>query len=122
MYGNEPDSWDEGLEGWDRLRFITNCFTRLRYCNTDGKLCLKSKGEPGTQVDGFQPWFEVPERNSKDLRIIFGHWSTLGLYRANGVFSLDTGCLWGGLLTAMRLDGDKSIYSFNCPGHKRAGG
>ena len=123
MYGNEPDIWDEGLEGWDRLRFITNCFTRLRYCSADGQLCLKSKGEPGTQLPGFQPWFEIPERKSKDLRVVFGHWSTLGLYQGHNVYSLDTGCLWGGLLTAMRLDGplsgDRGIYSFNCPGHKR---
>ncbi len=125
MYGNEPDVWDEGLQGWDRLRFITNCFTRLRFCNANGQLCLKSKGEPGTQPEGYMPWFEVPERNSKDLPVVFGHWSTLGLYRDNNVISLDTGCLWGGLLTAMRLDGSPAehwnIYSFDCPGHKRAG-
>lgn len=121
MYGNEPDIWDENLQGWDRLRFITNCFSRLRYCNSEGQLCLKSKGEPGTQPKGYLPWFEVPGRKSKDMRIIFGHWSTLGLYRDNGVFSLDTGCLWGGLLTAMHLESDMSIYSYVCPGHKRPG-
>ena len=130
MYGNEPDNWDENLEGWNRLRFITNCFTRLRYCDVNGKLCFKSQGEPGTQLPGLQPWFEIPERKSKDLRIVFGHWSTLGLYQDSfsqkgGIFALDTGCLWGGLLTAMRLDGPLSggrgIYSFDCPGHKRPG-
>lgn len=121
MYGNEPDIWNENLEGWERLRFITNCFTRLRYCNADGQLCLKSQGEPGTQPDGYMPWFEVPDRHSKDMRIVFGHWSTLGLYRENGVYALDTGCLWGGLLTAMHLETDLSIYSYDCPGHKRPG-
>ena len=130
MYGDEPDTWNENLAGWERLRFITNCFTRLRYCNADGQLCLQSRGEPGTQLPGFLPWYEIPERKSKDLRIVFGHWSTLGLYRESfgqrgGVFALDTGCLWGGLLTAMRLDGPLSdgreIYSYNCPGHKRPG-
>lgn len=129
MYGDEPDTWDENLEGWDRLRFITNCFTRLRYCSVEGKLCLQSQGEPGTQLPGFQPWFDIAERKSKDLRIVFGHWSTLGLYRDSfgqgGVYALDTGCLWGGLLTAMRLDGslsgDRGIYSYDCPGHKRPG-
>jgi bis(5'-nucleosyl)-tetraphosphatase (symmetrical) len=130
MYGNEPDVWDENLAGWERLRFITNCFTRLRYCNDDGRLCLQSQGEPGTQQPGFQPWFEITGRKSIDLRIVFGHWSMLGLYRdsfgqGGGIFAIDTGCLWGGLLTAMRLDGasggNREIYSYDCPGHKRPG-
>ena len=121
MYGNEPDTWNENLQGWDRLRFITNCFSRLRFCNADGKLCLKSKGEPGTQPPGYLPWFEVPGRKSQSQRLVFGHWSTLGLYRNNNVYSLDTGCLWGGLLTAMHLDSDMSIYSYACPGHHRPG-
>lgn len=121
MYGNEPDTWNEKLEGWDRLRFITNCFSRLRFCNAKGRLCLKSKGEPGTQPEGYMPWFEVPGRASRDMRIIFGHWSTLGLYHDNNVFSLDTGCLWGGLLTAMHLESDMSIYSYACPGHQCPG-
>ncbi len=130
MYGDKPDVWDEKLAGWERLRFITNCFTRLRYCNTDGQLCLQSKGEPGTQLPGFQPWFEIPDRKNKELRIVFGHWSMLGLYRdsfnqGGSVFALDTGCLWGGLLTAMRLDGasggNRETYSYDCPGNKRPG-
>lgn len=121
MYGNEPDIWDDRLEGWDRLRFITNCFSRLRYCDGNGRLCLKSKGEPGTQPEGYMPWFEVPGRKSRDLRVVFGHWSTLGLYRENGVFSLDTGCLWGGLLTAMHLESDMGVYSLACPGHQHPG-
>ncbi|WP_455198201.1 symmetrical bis(5'-nucleosyl)-tetraphosphatase [Kaarinaea lacus] len=119
MYGNEPDIWDENLQGWERLRFITNCFSRLRYCNDEGRLCLKSKGEPGTQPDGYRPWYEIPDRKSSDIRIIFGHWSTLGLFRTQNIFSLDTGCLWGGLLTAMHLESDMSIYSYQCPGHQR---
>ena len=130
MYGDEPNIWDEDLVGWERLRFITNCFTRLRYCNADGQLCLQSKGEPGTQIPGYVPWFQISERKSKDLHIVFGHWSTLGLYQdsfsqGGGVFALDTGCLWGGQLTAMRLDGasgsKREIYSYDCPGHKRPG-
>lgn len=119
MYGNEPDIWDENLDGWDRLRFITNCFSRLRYCDSAGRLCLKSKGEPGTQPEGYMPWYEVPGRKSRDKRIIFGHWSTLGLYRDSGVYSLDTGCLWGGLLTAMHLGSDMSVTSFACPGYQQ---
>lgn len=117
MYGNEPDVWDDSLEGWDRLRFIVNCFTRLRYCDAGGQLCLEAKGEPGTQPAGTLPWFEVPGRRSRDLAIIFGHWSTLGLYRDNNVIAIDTGCLWGGLLTALRLE-DGAIFSFACAGHR----
>lgn len=115
MYGNEPDVWDESHSGWDRLRFITNCFTRMRYCDGQGHLYLNAKGKPGTQPVGTQPWFEIPQRRSQDVRIIFGHWSTLGLYRGNGVTALDTGCLWGGLLTAFRLD-DGAVFSYTCEG------
>jgi bis(5'-nucleosyl)-tetraphosphatase (symmetrical) len=119
MYGDEPGIWDDELTGWDRLRFITNCFTRLRFCKANGEQCLKAKGEPGTQPTGCLPWFEAPGRNSRELRVVFGHWSTLGLYRNNGVISLDTGCLWGDQLTAMRLDGDRAVFSYECPGYKR---
>ena len=121
MYGDEPNVWSDELAGWDRLRFITNCFTRLRFCKADGEQCLKAKGEPGTQPAGCLPWFEVPGRNSRELRVVFGHWSTLGLYQGNGVISLDTGCLWGDRLTAMRLGDDGAILSYECPGYKRPG-
>lgn len=122
MYGDQPDRWDENLKGWERLRFSVNCFTRLRYCTADGRLGLRHKGEPGTQPPECLPWFEVPSRKSRGLRIVFGHWSTLGLYQRDGVLALDTGCLWGGMLTAARLDGDGEIFSFDCPGHRRPGG
>lgn len=117
MYGNEPDYWDESHSGWDRLRFITNCFTRLRYCDADGQLCLEAKGEPGTQPPGAMPWFEVPQRKSQGMRILFGHWSTLGLYRDRGVIALDTGCLWGGMLTALRLQ-DGAVFCYDCAPHQ----
>lgn len=117
MYGNEPDYWDESHSGWDRLRFITNCFTRLRYCDADGRLYLKSKGEPGSQAHGLFPWYQLEQRKSRELNIIFGHWSTLGLYRGEGVSSLDTGCLWGGLLTALRLS-DGAVFSYACNGYQ----
>jgi bis(5'-nucleosyl)-tetraphosphatase (symmetrical) len=104
MYGNRPDLWDPALTGWDRLRFITNCFTRLRYCDSSGRLALEEKGPPGSQPEHLKPWFECEGRKSRDLRILFGHWSTLGAYDAPGVHALDTGCLWGGQLTAIRLD------------------
>jgi bis(5'-nucleosyl)-tetraphosphatase (symmetrical) len=117
MYGNEPDYWDESHAGWDRLRFITNCFTRLRYCDAQGHLYLQAKGAPGSQPENAMPWYEHPQRASTALKIIFGHWSTLGLYRGHGVVALDTGCLWGGLLTAYRLD-DGEVFCCECQGYQ----
>lgn len=116
MYGNEPDYWDERHSGWDRLRFITNCFTRLRYCDQRGRLYLGAKGAPGTQPAQAMPWFAHPGRKSRGTRIIFGHWSTLGLYQGDEIVALDTGCLWGGSLTALRLD-DGAVFSHACPGN-----
>lgn len=120
MYGNKPDTWSEKLSGWDRLRFITNCFTRMRFCTEQGRLDLKDKGEPGKQRDGLLPWFHVPERASRGLRILFGHWSTLGTTDADNVFPLDTGCLWGGQLTALRLD-DLQRFEIPCAGARTPG-
>jgi len=116
MYGNYPDLWDDELEGWDRLRYITNCLTRLRYCNENGLLCLSAKGAPGSQPDGFKPWFEVTGRATSNERILFGHWSTLGIRDDHNVHSLDSGCLWGGALCALRLDQKTpQRISINCP-------
>lgn len=114
MYGNKPECWSEDLQGWPRLRFITNCMTRLRYCDSQGRLDLKAKGPPGTQPAPFLPWFEVPGRASANLRIIFGHWSTLDRIHAPGVYALDTGCVWGGSLTALCLD-DGRLIEVPCP-------
>ena len=104
MYGNRPNRWDPDLQGMERWRFITNCLTRLRFCESDGRLALKEKGPPGTQAPGRVPWFEHPMRRSRDQRIVFGHWSTLGYRAEDNVWALDTGCLWGGALTLLRLD------------------
>jgi bis(5'-nucleosyl)-tetraphosphatase (symmetrical) len=107
MYGDAPKRWSERLVGWDRLRFITNCLTRLRYCGADGTLALEEKGPPSRRTAGLIPWFQVPGRASDGMGIVFGHWSTLRMdpeamaqYR---VYPLDTGCCWGGQLTAMEL-------------------
>jgi len=116
MYGNEPDMWTNDLRGWERLRFITNCFTRLRYCDENGRLGLAFKGAPGSQPAGYRPWFEIPRRHSRPLSIVFGHWSTLGHRDDPGVFPLDSGCLWGGQLTALRLDGAPRWTRIPCPG------
>jgi bis(5'-nucleosyl)-tetraphosphatase (symmetrical) len=104
MYGDTPDLWSEDLRDAERWRFMTNCFTRMRYCTREGRLDLKAKGKPEKQQSGLYPWFQAPGRRSADARILFGHWSTLGLVQQNNVTSLDTGCVWGGSLTAMRLD------------------
>lgn len=104
MYGNQPSMWDPALHGMDRWRFVTNCLTRLRFCNPDGSLALKEKGPPGTEKPGRVPWFDYPGRKTRGERIVFGHWSTLGYHAGDGVWGLDTGCLWGGALTLLRLD------------------
>lgn len=116
MYGDEPDHWDGKLAGADRMRFIVNCFTRLRYVTADGRLALGHKGPPGTQPDGQVPWFEHPDRENADLHIVFGHWSTLERRTRDRIYPLDTGCVWGGRLTALQLDGDGGWFSVECPG------
>ena len=104
MYGNSPNKWSKTLKGWDRLRYITNCFTRLRYCHDDGRLALKFKGEPKDKPKGELAWFEMPDRKTSKNRIVFGHWSTLGTGQYGNVFSLDSGAVWGDQLTAVRID------------------
>jgi len=108
MFGDQPDRWSERLTGFARLRFTINCLTRLRYCDRDGVLNLAENGSPGTQGPSLMPWFEVPSRRSRGERIIFGHWATLQLHQTldprHEVYHLETGCTWGGHLTAMRLD------------------
>jgi len=116
MYGNQPDRWDENLTDWDRWRFIINVFTRLRYCAPDGCVHLEYKGPPGSQPSSLLPWFQVAERRSRSLRIVFGHWSTLGVWHGNGVIGLDSGCLWGRQLTAVRLDTAEPVFTgVPCP-------
>ncbi len=117
MYGNMPERWDPELKGIERLRFITNCFTRLRFCTQDGALSLRDSGAPGTQDPSLIPWYEMPERASRGQRILFGHWSTLGYGRHGDAWSLDSGCLWGGELTALRIRKKKQpkLYQLKCP-------
>lgn len=111
MYGNKPIRWSKKLAGVDRLRFITNCFSRLRYCEQDGAIDFEYKCQPGEQPDSLTPWFALEQRASKKERIIFGHWSTIGGmdFTKYNVFPVDTGCLWGGKLTAMQIDLDEPI-------------
>jgi bis(5'-nucleosyl)-tetraphosphatase (symmetrical) len=121
MYGDKPDLWSEDLRGTERLRFIVNTLTRLRVCTPEGRVALKAKGPPraGTAL---LPWFEVPGRASRDTRIVFGHWSTLGFVNAHGVLGLDTGCVWGGALTAVNLDQPIRPISIPCAGYQEPAG
>ena len=115
MYGDLPDHWNENLRGFDRLRVIVNTFTRLRYCDLNGHMDLRPKGPPGSQPPNLLPWFQIPGRHSRELKIIFGHWSELGPWQGNGVIGLDSGCLWGHTLTAVRLDaGPVEFFSVEC--------
>lgn len=122
MYGNKPDLWSERLRGAQRLRFIVNCFTRLRYCDLSGRLGLREKGPPGSQSVGYLPWFKIPRRRSADTRILCGHWSTLGYLASDNVWALDSGCIWGGSLTALRIDHEPAMpFHLNCPGARQPG-
>lgn len=106
MYGDRP-AWSPGLRGVDRERAIINVFTRMRYCTPRGRIAFEEKGTPGTQAPGLYPWYAVPGRAERDLKIACGHWSTLGLFIGHGIHGLDTGAVWGGTLTALQLDTDE---------------
>ncbi|HEY0635508.1 MAG TPA: symmetrical bis(5'-nucleosyl)-tetraphosphatase [Gammaproteobacteria bacterium] len=121
MYGNKPNLWNPALNGWERLRFIVNCFTRLRFCTPDGELEFDQKGHPDQNGTGHIPWFRAPKRCWEGMRIVFGHWSTLGLHRENNTTAIDSGCLWGGRLTALRLD-DGAPFTLPCGGYAAPGG
>lgn len=114
MYGDRPDRWDDALSGVGRWRFIVNCFTRVRFVTDDGRVALHHKGPPGSAPRGHRPWFEHPDRRSAGLNVVFGHWSTLRRDPGGGVYPLDTGCVWGGRLSALRLDADGGWFSVEC--------
>ena len=120
MYGNTPAKWDDGLEGADRLRCIVNALTRIRFCTEDGT--MEFGGTKGADADlpGYLRWFDVPGRKTRDVTVVFGHWSTLGLIMRPDIISLDTGCLWGGKLSAVCLQ-DRTVIQVDCPEYQRAG-
>jgi bis(5'-nucleosyl)-tetraphosphatase (symmetrical) len=120
MYGDEPTRWDDALAGAERLRFIVNSFTRLRYVDADGRLVLRAKGAPDKpQTKQLIPWFEAPGARWHGPRVVFGHWSTLGFLNTSTMVSLDTGCVWGGSLTGLRLDDAHAApVQVACPGFK----
>jgi bis(5'-nucleosyl)-tetraphosphatase (symmetrical) len=120
MYGNEPHRWDDRLEGYDRLRVIINAMTRLRLCTPDGRMEFRHKSAPRNMPDGYLPWYAIGKRASAGVPLIFGHWSTLGLFASDDVVALDSGCLWGNALSALNLD-SREITQIDCAGMRGTG-
>ena len=117
MYGDKPDCWHADLRGADRWRFVINVLTRLRACDADGRVNLAFKDTPAALTAPWLPWFRAPRRASAGSRIVFGHWSALGFMRTPGLLALDTGCVWGGALTAVNLD-DDAAPAVSVPSHQ----
>lgn len=124
MYGNEPDRWSNKLKGKDRLRVIVNAMTRLRFCDAEGRMDFESSESAQSAPAGLMPWFAVPGRKNANTTIAFGHWSTLGLYDGDNVLALDTGCVWGGCLTAMRFGlrkAEREVIQIRCEAAQKPG-
>ena len=113
MYSNKPRLWREERTGWKRLRLITNILTRLRFCDEFGRGIYNVSGPPGTQPKLYKPWFKHKHRQTRDITIAFGHWAALGLRIKKRYFAMDSGCVWGGRLSALRLE-DHTIYQVKC--------
>lgn len=120
MYGNLPNRWHDDLQGAERARVIINGLTRLRFCNAEGVMDFDTKEGAGSAPKGFMPWFEVPGRKTENITVVCGHWSTLGLVLRENLIALDTGCVWGGKLTAVRL-ADRAVLQVNCPQYCQPG-
>ncbi len=117
LYGSGPETWDEALAGWDRLRVLVNAMTRMRFCTTDGRMNVRAKGREAPA--GYRPWFEARPARAEPA-IICGHWSTLGLKLTERLAALDSGCVWGGTLSALRLD-DRTLVQLDCAGYRTPG-
>jgi len=113
MWGSEPAAWRDDLQGWPRLRAVVNAMTRMRFCTPDGVMDFHAKGEIDNAPEGCVPWFEAPGRRSADTVLVTGHWSALGLKILPNLLALDSGCLWGGPLTAVRLE-DRAVFQVPC--------
>jgi bis(5'-nucleosyl)-tetraphosphatase (symmetrical) len=120
MYGNQPRAWDPALTGWDRLRVIVNAMTRMRVCTPSGVMEFGHKGELADVPGGYVPWYDVPARRSRSHVVLFGHWSALGFRRGPDYLALDSGCLWGRALTAVRLE-DRQAFHVPCPASEGRG-
>jgi bis(5'-nucleosyl)-tetraphosphatase (symmetrical) len=114
LWGSEPPFWDDSLQGWDRLRVIVNAMTRMRFCTPEGVMDFRVKGPPEKAPPGCLPWFEIPGRASARHTVVCGHWSALGFRQTANLLALDSGCLWGGALTAVRLE-DRKVFQYRCP-------
>jgi bis(5'-nucleosyl)-tetraphosphatase (symmetrical) len=114
MYGNQPDTWSDDLRDSERLRAVINGFTRMRFCTPQGQMEFTTKEGAGAAPQGFHPWFELPHAKWRDTPVAFGHWSTLGLIVRPDLLALDTGCVWGGALTGVRLE-DHVVLQVSCP-------
>ncbi|WP_162057728.1 symmetrical bis(5'-nucleosyl)-tetraphosphatase [Undibacterium sp. KW1] len=119
MYGNTPAQWQDDLQGYDRLRCIINALTRMRFCSADGVMDFDSKDGLESAPQGFAPWFDLSRASEKNT-LVFGHWSTLGLILRDNLISLDTGCVWGGKLTAVALE-DRQVVQIDCPQQQKPG-
>ena len=113
LWGSEPAGWSDDLAGWPRLRVIVNAMTRMRFCTLDGIMEFKVKGKLANAPAGHLPWFDLPDRQSRDAVLVTGHWSALGLKVEPNFLALDSGCLWGGHLTAVRLE-DRAVFQVPC--------
>ena len=125
MYGNVPDRWQDDLQGNARLRAIINALTRLRFCSVEGQMEFESKDSAATAPEGFMPWFDVPGRATAQDTVAFGHWSTLGWLQRDDVICMDTGCVWGGPLSALRVAANpaqQALVQVDCPQAQRPGG
>ncbi len=116
MYGAKPVAWDDALAGADRLRVIVNAMTRMRFCSPGGEMELKTKGESANAPPGYLPWFDARKPGADEPALLFGHWSALGLHLGERVMGLDSGCVWGGALSAIRLE-DRRLVQVDCPGY-----
>jgi bis(5'-nucleosyl)-tetraphosphatase (symmetrical) len=124
LYGNEPNRWKSGLKGIDRLRLTCTALTRMRFCNTDGLMDFTSSGGLDSAPPGYMPWFDVPSRRTSDVTVVFGHWAALGLLMRDNVIGLDSGCVWGNKLSAVKLTADpaqRTLTQMDCTGCRASG-
>jgi bis(5'-nucleosyl)-tetraphosphatase (symmetrical) len=125
MYGNEPVAWSDSLQGAVRLRVIVNTLTRLRFCTVNGEMEFEAKEGAGAAPAGYLPWFDVPGRQTENVTVAFGHWSTLGWLERSNLLSLDTGCVWGGPLSAVRMEpgspGTRELIQVACEAMQQPG-
>ncbi len=124
MYGNEPDRWDDSLQGDARLRVIVNALTRMRFCSVDGHMEFEAKNDASDPPAGYLPWFDVPARKTRHATVAFGHWSTLGWVSRPDIIATDTGCVWGGRLSAVRIGAtpaERELIQVPCPQAQKPG-